>query len=239
LPLAARNEKVGGEVFESPTRTMLSLERRREPGYVSKLRVIPICLRLHRRGQHLRRDHAAPNLRRLRGREPRNGDGCCEGDRARVVEDVVDRDTRHLLVLAKCPSLIVSLADGEVAGLLRKRERATRHQLPERFRLRHQGREAHPKTIGMRIKVGLLQSKRLYPTEKKQLSERRSAEEIAKAVDQVVALVKKSKTRLRSEEIRNALNLDVREAPRILNTGVATKKLKNRGQKRATTYTSG
>jgi DNA invertase Pin-like site-specific DNA recombinase len=67
---------------------------------------------------------------------------------------------------------------------------------------------------------------------------RRSAEDIAKAVDQVIALVKKSKTGLRSEEIKKALNLDVREVPRILKTGVASKKLKAKGQKRATTYSA-
>jgi hypothetical protein len=68
---------------------------------------------------------------------------------------------------------------------------------------------------------------------------RRSAEEIANAVNQVVALVNKSKTGLRSEEIRKTLNLDVREVPRILKTGVQTKKLKAKGQKRATTYSAG
>ena len=65
---------------------------------------------------------------------------------------------------------------------------------------------------------------------------RRSAEEIAKAVEGVVALVKKSKTGLRSEEIKKALGLDRREVPRILKTALQTKKLKAKGQKRATTY---
>jgi hypothetical protein len=58
-------------------------------------------------------------------------------------------------------------------------------------------------------------------------------------VDQVVALVNKSKTGLRSEEIRKTLNLDVREVPRILKTGVQSKKLKAKGQRRATTYSAG
>jgi hypothetical protein len=65
---------------------------------------------------------------------------------------------------------------------------------------------------------------------------RRSPEDIAKAVDRVVALVKTSKNGMRSEEIRKALGLDVREVPRILKTAVASKKLKARGQKRATEY---
>jgi hypothetical protein len=68
---------------------------------------------------------------------------------------------------------------------------------------------------------------------------RRSAEEIANALDQVVALVNQSKTWLRSEEIRKTLNLDVREMPRILKTGIQSKKLKAKGQKRATTYSAG
>jgi hypothetical protein len=67
---------------------------------------------------------------------------------------------------------------------------------------------------------------------------RRSEEQIAKAVEQVRALVKKSKTGMRSEQIKKALNLDVREVPRILRTGLKTKKLKAKGQKRATTYTA-
>jgi hypothetical protein len=67
---------------------------------------------------------------------------------------------------------------------------------------------------------------------------RRSAEDIAKAVEGVVALVKKSKTGLRSEEIKKALGLDTREVPRILKTAVKTKKLKAKGRKRATVYST-
>jgi hypothetical protein len=65
---------------------------------------------------------------------------------------------------------------------------------------------------------------------------RRSAEQIYEAVDQVVTLVKKSKTGLRSEEIKKALGLDRREVPRILKTAVQAKKLTAKGQKRATVY---
>ncbi len=50
--------------------------------------------------------------------------------------------------------------------------------------------------------------------------------------------MKKSKTGLRSEEIKKALGLDVREVPRILKTAVKTKKLKAKGQKRATVYSA-
>jgi hypothetical protein len=65
---------------------------------------------------------------------------------------------------------------------------------------------------------------------------RRSPADIAKALAQVVALVKTKKTGLRSEEIRKALKLDVREVPRVLKEGLSKKKLRSRGQKRATTY---
>jgi len=44
---------------------------------------------------------------------------------------------------------------------------------------------------------------------------------------------------MRSEEIRKALKLDVREVPRVLKEGVAKKKLRSKGQKRATTYFRG
>lgn len=67
---------------------------------------------------------------------------------------------------------------------------------------------------------------------------RRSPADIARALDAVVILVRKSAKGLRSEEIRKALKLDVREVPRVLKEGLAKKKLKSRGQKRATTYTA-
>ncbi len=68
---------------------------------------------------------------------------------------------------------------------------------------------------------------------------RRSVEEIAKTLNTVVAVVKKSKTGLRSEEIRKQLGLDVREVPRVLKAGLKAKKLKSKGQKRSTVYSAG
>jgi hypothetical protein len=65
---------------------------------------------------------------------------------------------------------------------------------------------------------------------------RRSAEQIAKALDQVVALVKTKKDGLRAEQIRAALKMQSKEMPRVLQEGLAKKKLKAKGQKRATTY---
>ncbi len=65
---------------------------------------------------------------------------------------------------------------------------------------------------------------------------RRSDEEIAAALDQIVALVKKNRAGMRAEQIRVALGVQSKELPRILKEGLSTKKLKAKGQKRATTY---
>jgi hypothetical protein len=65
---------------------------------------------------------------------------------------------------------------------------------------------------------------------------RRSIEDITKALDQVVALVKSKKDGLRAEQIRAALKMQSKEMPRVLQEGLAKKKLKSKGQKRATTY---
>jgi hypothetical protein len=67
---------------------------------------------------------------------------------------------------------------------------------------------------------------------------RRSQADIAKALDQVLALLKTKKTGLRAEQIRVALGVQSKELPRILKTGVASKKLRTKGQKRATTYSA-
>ncbi len=65
---------------------------------------------------------------------------------------------------------------------------------------------------------------------------RRSPEQIAKALNQVVALVKGKKDGLRAEQIRTALKMESKKMPRVLKEGLAKKKLKAKGQKRATTY---
>jgi hypothetical protein len=69
---------------------------------------------------------------------------------------------------------------------------------------------------------------------------RRSPEEIAKALEGVVALVRKHKHKegLRAEEIRANLGMEAKEMPRVLKEGLSTKKLRAKGQKRATTYTA-
>ena len=67
---------------------------------------------------------------------------------------------------------------------------------------------------------------------------RRSPEEIAKTLEQVVAAVKKAPEGLRAEQIRQELGLQAKEMPRILKEGLAKKLFKSKGQKRATTYFS-
>ena len=65
---------------------------------------------------------------------------------------------------------------------------------------------------------------------------RRSAGDIATALDHVVTLVKKHKSGLRAEQIRHELHMQAKEMPRVLKEGLSRKKLKAKGQKRATTY---
>ena len=67
---------------------------------------------------------------------------------------------------------------------------------------------------------------------------RRSPEDIAAALDRVVSLVKKHKAGLRAEQIREQLKMQSKEMPRVLKEGLSKKKLKAKGQKRATTYTA-
>jgi hypothetical protein len=68
---------------------------------------------------------------------------------------------------------------------------------------------------------------------------RRSPEDIAAALDKIVALVKTKKDGLRAEQIRKTLKMQSKEMPRVLQEGLAKKKLKSKGQKRATTYYAG
>ena len=65
---------------------------------------------------------------------------------------------------------------------------------------------------------------------------RRSPQDIAGALAQVVAVVKKAKGGMRAEQIRTALGMHPKEMPRVLHEGLAKKTLRKKGQKRATTY---
>jgi hypothetical protein len=65
---------------------------------------------------------------------------------------------------------------------------------------------------------------------------RRSDTEIAAALDQVIALVKRNKNGMGAGAIREAIGLQPKELPRILKAGLSTKRLKSKGQRRATMY---
>ncbi|MGA2447757.1 MAG: hypothetical protein ABTD50_03685 [Polyangiaceae bacterium] len=65
---------------------------------------------------------------------------------------------------------------------------------------------------------------------------RRSAEDIAQILDQVVSLVRSHKEGLRAEQIRSELGMQAKEMPRVLKEGLVKRKLRSKGQKRATTY---
>ena len=68
---------------------------------------------------------------------------------------------------------------------------------------------------------------------------RRSAEEIAKTLGQIVAVLAQHPEGLRAEQIKAALQLDKREMPRPIAEGLKTGALKKSGQKRATIYKAG
>ena len=65
---------------------------------------------------------------------------------------------------------------------------------------------------------------------------RRSPADIEKAVNDVVALVKGQREGLRAEQIRARLHMQPKEMPRVLAEGLAKRKLRKKGRKRATTY---
>jgi hypothetical protein len=58
------------------------------------------------------------------------------------------------------------------------------------------------------------------------------------ALDAVVVLLKKNPGGLRAENIREELGMQAKEMPRVLKERLAKKKLKAKGQKRATTYSA-
>jgi hypothetical protein len=66
---------------------------------------------------------------------------------------------------------------------------------------------------------------------------RRTQAEIEATLAKVLAAVRATHGKgLRAEEIRKALSLDVREVPRVLKEGLRTKRLKAKGNRRATVY---
>ncbi len=65
---------------------------------------------------------------------------------------------------------------------------------------------------------------------------RRSPEDLAKVVDQIVAVLEKHPDGLRAEEIREAIGVSAKELPRPLGDALDGKRITKKGQKRATTY---
>jgi hypothetical protein len=67
---------------------------------------------------------------------------------------------------------------------------------------------------------------------------RRSAEDVARALAQVVALLRSKGRGLRAEEIRKELGKDPREMHRVFKEGLRNKSLKAEGRTRWTVYTA-
>jgi len=65
---------------------------------------------------------------------------------------------------------------------------------------------------------------------------RRSRDDIQRALGEIVSLVENRPRGLRAEQIRSELGMEAKEMPRILGEGLATRRLRKRGHKRATTY---
>jgi len=66
--------------------------------------------------------------------------------------------------------------------------------------------------------------------------QRRSPEQIKKALASIVVLLKGKKGGLRSEQIQSALKLSKRELLSPIDMGLASKAIKKKGERRATTY---
>lgn len=68
---------------------------------------------------------------------------------------------------------------------------------------------------------------------------RRSADEIGRTLEKIVAVLSQHPEGLRAEQIKAALQLEKREMPRPIAEGLRSGALKKTGQKRATVYTVG
>lgn len=68
---------------------------------------------------------------------------------------------------------------------------------------------------------------------------RRTASDITRTLDNIVAVLGAHPEGMRAEQIKEALGLDKREMPRPIAQGLKSGALKKSGQKRATVYTVG
>lgn len=67
---------------------------------------------------------------------------------------------------------------------------------------------------------------------------RRTDEQIAQGVKEIVALLAKHPDGLRSEQIREMTGRSVKELPALIKAAIESKQARSKGQKRATTYYS-
>ncbi len=65
---------------------------------------------------------------------------------------------------------------------------------------------------------------------------RRSANDLAQVVEKIISLVKSHKKGINAEAIRASLKLPRKQLPRPIAMALASKKIKKKGQKRATMY---
>lgn len=65
---------------------------------------------------------------------------------------------------------------------------------------------------------------------------RRTADDIAHMVDDIVTLLTKHSEGMRAEQLREALGVEAKELPRPLSDALASGRVTKTGQKRATTY---
>jgi len=65
---------------------------------------------------------------------------------------------------------------------------------------------------------------------------RRTAADIGKTVDQIIAVVKGSKQGISAEGIRHALNVPRKELPKPIAMALASKKIRKSGKRRSTMY---
>jgi hypothetical protein len=98
------------------------------------------------------------------------------------------------------------------------------------------GGRAAARLRGAAPRAGVAAAPRKGAPRKSGRLQRRSPEEIKATLEKIHGLLKSKKDGLRAEQIRATLKLDVREMPRVLKEGLASKKLSSKGQKRATTY---
>jgi len=89
---------------------------------------------------------------------------------------------------------------------------------------------------GMHAQARSLGSRRAPPPAGTHRRARRSGAEIAETVDSVVRVLRGRPEGLRAEQIRAELGLPAKALPRAIAEGLATRRLRKTGRKRATTY---